>query len=46
MGAQNPMGRAGEPMDIAKVALFLASDDAFSVNASSIVVDGGQNVIV
>ncbi len=46
MGAQNPMGRTGEPMDIAKVALFLASDDAFYVNATSIVVDGGQNVIV
>jgi meso-butanediol dehydrogenase / (S,S)-butanediol dehydrogenase / diacetyl reductase len=46
MGAQNPMGRTGEPMDIAKVALFLASDDSFYVNATSIVVDGGQNVIV
>jgi meso-butanediol dehydrogenase / (S,S)-butanediol dehydrogenase / diacetyl reductase len=46
MGAANPMGRTGEPMDIAKVALFLASDDSFYVNATSIVVDGGQNVIV
>ena len=46
MGAANPMGRTGEPMDIAKVALFLASDDAFYVNATSIVVDGGQNVVV
>jgi meso-butanediol dehydrogenase / (S,S)-butanediol dehydrogenase / diacetyl reductase len=46
MGAANPMRRTGEPMDIAKVALFLASDDSFYVNATSIVVDGGQNVIV
>lgn len=46
MGAANPTGRTGEPMDIAKVALFLASDDSFYVNATSIVVDGGQNVIV
>ena len=42
MGAQNPMGRTGEPMDIAKAALFLASDDAFYVNATSLVVDGGK----
>jgi meso-butanediol dehydrogenase / (S,S)-butanediol dehydrogenase / diacetyl reductase len=46
MGAANPMGRTGEPMDIAKVALFLASDDAFYVNGTSIIVDGGQNVVV
>ena len=46
MGAANPLGRAGEPDDVAKVALFLASDDSWYVNAAAIPVDGGQSVIV
>lgn len=33
--------RTGEPNEIAKVALFLASDDSSFVNASVITVDGG-----
>ncbi len=33
--------RTGEPSEIAKVALFLASDDSSFVNASVITVDGG-----
>lgn len=33
--------RLGEPVDIAKVALFLASDDAAFVSGTGIVVDGG-----
>lgn len=33
--------RVGEPDEIAKVALFLASDDASFVNATTVVVDGG-----
>jgi len=35
------MPRAGEPAEVAKVALFLASDDASFVNAQVCVVDGG-----
>ncbi len=46
MGAANPLGRAGEPSDVAKVAVFLASDDSWYVNAAAIPVDGGQSVIV
>jgi NAD(P)-dependent dehydrogenase (short-subunit alcohol dehydrogenase family) len=37
--ALNP--RTGEPSEIAKVALFLASEDSSFVNASVITVDGG-----
>ena len=34
--------RLGEPVDIAKVALFLASDDAVFVSGTGIRVDGGR----
>jgi NAD(P)-dependent dehydrogenase (short-subunit alcohol dehydrogenase family) len=43
---EHPLGRIGEPEDVARVALFLASDDAAFVNGVDIVVDGGQSVIV
>jgi len=36
-----PMGRIGQPEDIARAALFLASDDARYVTGQTIVVDGG-----
>ncbi len=36
-----PMGRFGEPEEIAKSALFLASDDSSFVTASTFLVDGG-----
>ena len=37
-----PMGRVGEPDEIAKAALFLASDDASFINGIELFVDGGQ----
>jgi meso-butanediol dehydrogenase / (S,S)-butanediol dehydrogenase / diacetyl reductase len=46
MARAHPLGRLGEPEDVARVALFLASDDAAYLNGVDIVVDGGQSVIV
>jgi 3alpha(or 20beta)-hydroxysteroid dehydrogenase len=37
-----PVGRIGEPEDIARVALFLASDDSGYCTGSEFVVDGGE----
>lgn len=36
-----PMGRFGEPIEIAKGALFLASDDSGWMTGQSLIVDGG-----
>jgi meso-butanediol dehydrogenase / (S,S)-butanediol dehydrogenase / diacetyl reductase len=41
-----PAGRPGTGEDIAKVALFLASDEASYVNGTDIVVDGGQTAVI
>ncbi|MFM0418351.1 SDR family NAD(P)-dependent oxidoreductase [Paraburkholderia aromaticivorans] len=45
LAAQIPMGRLGEPGEIASAALFLASDDASFVNGIELFVDGGQQQI-
>jgi NAD(P)-dependent dehydrogenase (short-subunit alcohol dehydrogenase family) len=37
-----PMGRMGEPDEVAKVALFLASDDSSFVTGIELFVDGGK----
>ncbi|KJV32514.1 SDR family oxidoreductase [Luteibacter yeojuensis] len=41
LASQVPMGRVGEPAEVAKAAVFLASDDASFVNGSELFVDGG-----
>jgi NAD(P)-dependent dehydrogenase (short-subunit alcohol dehydrogenase family) len=39
--ARQPMGRLAEPTEIAKSALYLASDDAAFVTGTALVIDGG-----
>jgi glucose 1-dehydrogenase len=40
--SRTPLGRCGEPAEIAKVALFLASDDASYLTGQCIYPDGGR----
>lgn len=36
-----PLGRIGVPQDVAKVAVFLASDESYWVSGQEIIVAGG-----
>jgi len=42
---KTPSGRTGEPEEIAKAVLFLASDDSSFVNAENLIVDGGFSLV-
>jgi NAD(P)-dependent dehydrogenase (short-subunit alcohol dehydrogenase family) len=39
-----PLGRFAQPVDVARCALFLASDEAAYVTGQTIVIDGGQTL--
>lgn len=42
--ANTPLGRIGEPDDVAGLVAFLASDDAGYVTGESVLLDGGQTI--
>jgi NAD(P)-dependent dehydrogenase (short-subunit alcohol dehydrogenase family) len=39
--ARQPMGRLGTPMEVARAAVYLASDDAAFITGTAFVIDGG-----
>ncbi len=43
--ANIPAGRVGQPEDVARAVLYLASDDASFVNGAELFVDGGMTQI-
>jgi meso-butanediol dehydrogenase/(S,S)-butanediol dehydrogenase/diacetyl reductase len=45
LAAMTPSRRTGEPEDVARVAAFLASDEASYVNGANIMVDGGVSAM-
>jgi len=44
--SQQPAGRVGNPMDIANMALFLASDKAGFITGENICIDGGMTKVM
>ena len=43
-GALHPLGRVGQPREVARVVLFLSSDDASFMTGANVVVDGGLTI--
>ncbi len=41
---ETPMGRAGEPEDVAKLAVYLASDDSSLMTGQTLYIDGGASL--
>ncbi|MCT9868185.1 SDR family NAD(P)-dependent oxidoreductase [Paenarthrobacter aurescens] len=46
IAAHIPLGRVGEAEEVAKCALFLASDDASYVTGANLMVDGGWSAVL
>lgn len=42
--AETPIGRLGQPADVAEAAHFLASEQAAFITGASLLVDGGQSI--
>lgn len=40
-----PIGRVGQPVDVAKVVFFLASSEAAFISGENITIDGGYNIV-
>ena len=44
VASETPLGRIGEPADVAQIVAFLASDAASWITGQTIVIDGGQMI--
>lgn len=42
----HPVGRIGQPEDVASAATFLASDEATFISGTSLIVDGGRSAVM
>jgi len=42
----HPVGRIGQPADVANTAAFLASDEAGFITGTSVLVDGGRSAVM
>ncbi|MGV6875146.1 SDR family NAD(P)-dependent oxidoreductase [Pseudochelatococcus sp. B33] len=45
VGAKHPIGRVGQPVEVANAILFLASDEASFVTGAALTVDGGYTAV-
>lgn len=45
LGADTPLGRAGQPADLAPVYVLLASDDGSYISGARIAVTGGRPIL-
>ena len=43
--SRTPIGRVGEPAEVAKVVVFLASDDSSYIIGQTIFPDGGRMIL-
>ena len=42
--ARIPLGRVGQPEDVAAAVAFLASDQAYQITGTALLIDGGQTM--
>jgi NAD(P)-dependent dehydrogenase (short-subunit alcohol dehydrogenase family) len=45
LGRVHPLGRVGEPEEVARVVAFLASDDASFVSGVALPIDGAMTAV-
>ena len=44
MNNEHPIGRIGQPNEVAKAVMYFASDDASWITGAVLAVDGGESI--